>query len=140
VLLICVVCRWCKAVFYVCRHCWRGQAYCSAACRLCARKTSHRKAQRRYRQSAKGRRAHRLAENRRRRRKNQATLKNLDDQASTLSISVGMLTEKSASFLSATAASCHFCGRWGVVVSQFSRRPYGKPAYLETYDEKTVYR
>ena len=128
-LLISVICRFCKIAFCICRRCWRGQAYCSAACRISARRASHRQAQRRYRQSVKGRRAHCLAENSRRQRKNQPGLKNMDDQASTPEVSGDILTCRCAREMSFSAGGygyCHFCGRGGVIVSAFARRSYGK--------------
>jgi hypothetical protein len=107
---------------------------------LAARKAAHRTAQRRYRQSAKGRRAHCLAENRRRQRINHTALEKMDDQSSTLPPPKCMLALKSAPVLPGAAACCHFCGRWGIVVNKFPRRLYGKRVYLEAYDEKTIFR
>ncbi len=130
--LISVSCRWCKVIFCVCRCCWRGQAYCSSQCRKAARGASHRQAQRRYRQSAKGRRAHCLSENRRRHRKNQSAFKNMDDQPSTQGASGYMSVFKNAkdvSFLPDQHGYCHFCGRRGIIVSEFVRRRYGKGSY-----------
>ena len=53
-LLIKVKCRRCGTVFYVCRSCWRGQAYCSDKCRKANQREAHAEAQRRYRQTARG--------------------------------------------------------------------------------------
>ena len=128
-LLISVICRLCQTSFCVCRCCWRGQAYCSTACRITARRASHRRAQSRYRQTAKGRRAHCLAENNRRQRKNQTGLKNMDDQPSTSVASAYILVSSSAKNPSVSVGGygyCHFCGRWGVIVTAFARRGYGK--------------
>lgn len=61
-----VECGWCGLIFYLCRRYWRGQAYCCRECSALARRRSHWKAQKRYRRSAKGCEAHRLAERRRR--------------------------------------------------------------------------
>jgi hypothetical protein len=49
----------CGAIFLVCSHCDRGQAYCSLACRNLARKLQHRQANRRHQQSQEGRLDHR---------------------------------------------------------------------------------
>jgi len=64
---ITVVCRECGTGFGICRSCWRGQVYCSRACREAGKRRLHRQAQRRYRQTEKGKAAHREAERRRRR-------------------------------------------------------------------------
>jgi hypothetical protein len=63
--------------------CWRGQAYCCVKCRLAGRRNHHREAQRKYRQSEKGKKAHCEAENRRRHSQNQKKEKNMDDATST---------------------------------------------------------
>ena len=41
----------CSAVFYLCRHCDRGQRYCSSRCREKSRRLQRRQANRRYEQS-----------------------------------------------------------------------------------------
>jgi len=41
----------CSAVFYLCRHCDRGQRYCSSRCREKSRRLQRREANRRYEQS-----------------------------------------------------------------------------------------
>jgi hypothetical protein len=43
-------CRTCRAIFYVCRRCDRGQAYCSDACGVVSRARQVRDAKQRYRQ------------------------------------------------------------------------------------------
>ena len=92
--MISVVCQCCCTHFSICQSCWRGQAYCSDACRLSARRASHRKAQQRYRQTEKGKRAHRLAENRRRHAQ-RADQKNMDDPSSTPPLTVYKMAPKS---------------------------------------------
>jgi len=59
----------CNAVFWICRHCDRGQRYCSAVCRDQARRVQRRRANCRYQQSPEGRLDHcdRQREYRRRR-------------------------------------------------------------------------
>lgn len=49
----------CGAVFYLCRHCDRGQRYCSARCREKALRLQRREANRRHQQSPEGRADHR---------------------------------------------------------------------------------
>jgi hypothetical protein len=53
-------CRACTAVFCICRHCDRGQCYCSPACRQGARRQQRRAANRRHQRTEGGRRAHRI--------------------------------------------------------------------------------
>ena len=127
-LLLQIRCRWCRCFFYVCRACWRGQAYCCDPCRLAAKRDNHRKAQRRYRQSLKGKKAHREAENRRRHGWSKKSEKNMDDATSTGPVSRGIIR-----FMQAKnhiggrheGPQCHFCGSFGLVVDRFPRRGYG---------------
>jgi hypothetical protein len=53
------VCRGCHAVFWICRHCDRGQQYCRTQCRARARREQRRRANRRHQQSPYGREDHR---------------------------------------------------------------------------------
>lgn len=46
-------------VFYLCRHCDRGQRYCSSRCRKKARRLQRREANRRHQHSPEGRLDHR---------------------------------------------------------------------------------
>ncbi len=49
----------CRAVFYLCRHCYRGQRYCSRPCARLVRTEQLRLARRRYRRSPAGQATHR---------------------------------------------------------------------------------
>ena len=121
-------CRWCDLLFCVCRCCWRGQAYCCDQCRLAAKRKLHRQAQRRYRQTEKGKKAHRLAENRRRYSLSEKKQKNMDDASST-AISAWCMRivrdVRTLLFPVETPPRCHFCGSYGLVVNEFPRRGYG---------------
>ena len=121
-------CRWCDVEFCICRRCFRGQAYCSDGCRLSCRRKNHREAQRRYRQTEKGKKGHREAENRRRHGLTQKNRKNMDDQSSTALPTWCMRQVKAVKsrFLHmGTTVRCHFCGSPGLLVEHFPRRGYG---------------
>jgi len=49
----------CGKLFYLCRRCFRGQRYCSPACRQEVRRRQHRAASARYQGSPEGRSGHR---------------------------------------------------------------------------------
>jgi hypothetical protein len=128
-LLIEVCCHWCGRRFYVCRRCWRGQAYCSEECRELGKRRVHREAQRRYRQTPKGKRAHRQGENRRRHGWSKKREKKMDDPSSKGLAwwAIGFIVY--AYFLTVHARAlfdksrrCHFCGCKGRVVDRFPRR------------------
>ena len=122
-----IQCRWCDFLFCVCRRCWRGQAYCCDQCRRAAKLKSHRKAQRKYRQSEKGKKAHREAENRRRHGKNQNKQKNMDDATSTLGRkwAMALLNRfRNLNLHTHMGQRCHLCGVGGQIVSAFPRRGY----------------
>lgn len=114
-----IQCKRCDKVFYICSSCWRGQAYCSTCCRGAARRETHRKAQRKYRQTEKGKAAHRRQEKRRRLKKSKKTM---DDPPSTPTQPDDNLRIKSPDF----HPCCCFCGKSGPIVAQFPRRGYGK--------------
>jgi hypothetical protein len=88
----------------------------------------HREAQRRYRGTEKGKKAHRQAENRRRHGQNQNNRKNMDDAASTPGRTWDkekLTCKKSSGFFLITETECHFCEADGLIVSKFPRRGYG---------------
>lgn len=49
----------CRALFFICSHCDRGQSYCSPSCRSLSRLKQLRAARRRHQQSPEGRLDHR---------------------------------------------------------------------------------
>lgn len=118
-LLKAVSCRRCGRTFYICRSCWRGQAYCRDSCRHHSQREAHRLTQQRYRRTAKGREAHRQAE---RRRRIQVSEKTVADTSSTPAPARDRLPQKHPFIV----PCCHFCGGKGVVVAHFPRRGYGR--------------
>ena len=116
-----IQCKRCGIIFYVCHSCWRGQAYCCEFCRDTAQRESHRKAQDKYRQTEKGKIAHRRQEKERRLRNSQNSQKTVDDDTSTPSQPDDNLQVTSPS----SHPCCYFCGRKGLIVDQFPRRGYG---------------
>lgn len=117
VLLIRIDCRRCAQIFHVCRSCWRGQAYCCLECRLSAQREAHRKAQRKYRQTSKGKQTHRLQEKNRRLRQSKKTM----DDATT---NPNMIHDNILSKPVYTGSCCHFCGKTGHIVDFFPWREY----------------
>jgi len=118
-LLLQLQCRWCDLAFCICRRCFRGQAYCCDECQLFSRRKKHREAQRRYRQTEKGKKAHREAENRRRHGLSQKNQKNMDDPSST-ALPAGCMRQvkalKSRLLHMDTTVGCHFCGSPGLLM------------------------
>lgn len=51
-------CRACRALFFICSYCDRGQVYCSETCRQPARRAQLRQANRRHQQTPQARLAH----------------------------------------------------------------------------------
>ena len=128
VLLLQIRCRWCRCFFYVCRPCFRGQAYCCDPCRVAARRESRRKAQQRYRQTLKGKKAHREDENRRRHGWSKKSEKNMDDHTSIVlpSRCINRFMQTKNHILGHhESPRCQFCGSSGQIVAAFPRRGYG---------------
>ena len=128
VLLILIQCRWCDFHFCICRSCFRGQAYCCDECRCAGKRKNHRKAERKYRQTQKGKKNHCESENRRRHGNTQRKPKNMDDATSTARRPWAMkiVTRiKSCTWRIDLRPFCHFCGIRGRIVEMFPRRGYG---------------
>lgn len=130
VLLKLIYCRRCSLEFFVCHSCWRGQAYCSEACRQAAHKEAHCMAQRKYRQTEKGKEAHRQQEKRRRLRNSKKTV---DDASST----PGLIHDNVPESMTVTITCCRFCGETGQIVDHFPRRGYG--GRYESIDLPSIY-
>ena len=139
-----ICCGWCGGFFCVCWSCWRGQAYCSDECIIAGRRRAHREAQRRYRQTQRGREAHREAECRRRKR---LTKKIMDDRGSTpiftgckMQSSYMESTIRVRNFFEraglGTKGHCHFCGSSGTIVDRFPRRGYSSSNYRAKMTQK----
>lgn len=61
------ICLLCRAQFYICKSCYRGQRYCSRECSRISRFFKCKSYRKRHRQSLEGRLDHRDAERNRRR-------------------------------------------------------------------------
>ena len=138
VLLLEIECRWCGTRFCLCRRCWRGQVYCCEKCRKTAKRQAHQEAQRRYRRTERGRKAHREAEKRRRVGLCKESQEIVDDTGTTppvrgLTLHYGSLKACSEwAFASGyRVGRCQVCGSWGIIVERFPRRGYGKRSRWE---------
>lgn len=128
----------CGVMFFICRRCYRGQAYCSTQCRHKTRQQQRRKANRRYQQDPEVGQDHcdRQREYRKRLCESRVT-----DQSSLIEHSWGSIYEPLAAIQAASPPEeesvdapkvtrlerfsriiCHICGRWGQWISAFIRR------------------
>ena len=134
----------CRAVFFLCAHCDRGQRYCSFACRAQARLRQRRCANRRHQQSPEGRLDHRDRQRQYRQRRAQRALQaRVTDQGS---LSIAFSASSSCGPAEATPAEvpasagvavrprwpetrpgrwlrCRICGRLGRFIDPFPRIP-----------------
>ena len=127
-LLLSIQCRWCEFYFCICRRCFRGQVYCSDECRRAGQLIIKRKAQRKYRQTEKGKKNHREDENRRRHGLSIKNQKNMDDAPSTVlpTWCIALLLWVQNRFFAYKAVpQCRFCNVGGHIVHIFPRRGYG---------------
>ena len=119
-----IVCKRCGNIFHVCQSCWRGQAYCSDACRTAAKSKAHRKSQQKYSRTENGKKVRALGASRRR---NLArSEKNVADTSST---PVCDHVKKNHPGSTTLLPHCVFCGKTGSIVDHFPRRSYGKRHY-----------
>ena len=117
VLLKEIQCKFCYTLFYLCRSCYRGHIYCSNECRKQAEIEAHRKAQSKYRTSEKGRIVNKIAQRQRRIKTNKKTVA---DRGSIKPIENDILNPTIIN----SKAKCHFCGKKGIIISEFPRRGY----------------
>lgn len=133
-LIIQIACRCCGTFFNLCRSCFRGQAYCSEKCRISRQRQLHKEAQKKYRQTEKGKKFHQEAEKQRRIRRRS---KNVDDEGSTTKPDVicclpGYIISALQKVISYAlkgvedTGTCHLCGKNGTLCYKFPRRGYGK--------------
>ena len=130
----------CRATFYLCPHCDRGQRYCSLNCRNQARLHQRRSANRRHQQSPEGRLDHR---DRQREYRSRRAQRRVTDQGSLLIVSSSSserglievtpveIAPKSGSTLfprwpekrPGVSLYCRVCSRPGRFVDPFPRIP-----------------
>jgi hypothetical protein len=130
----------CRAMFFLCSHCDRGQRYCSLACRQQARLHQHRSANRRYQQSLEGRLDHRDRQRQYRERRCRARVTDQGSLSSTYSASFPCGAVEATSADAAKPATavlfppwpenrpgvrlcCRVCGRVGRFIDQFPPIP-----------------
>ncbi len=64
-----IKCPICRIYFSICASCFRGHRYCSNGCSSSARKRSKNMASKRYRATSQGKKTHRIAQDRHRKKK-----------------------------------------------------------------------
>ena len=115
VLLIELVCNYCKLRFNICRKCYRGHLYCSDSCRREAQMKAHRKTQSQYRTSNKGREAHSRNEKKRRMGKINKTMADTSTNTPPLRVILYPIVQN-------RRPRCSFCGVYGKIVVVFPHR------------------
>ncbi len=128
--LLVLPCHCCGLVFLLCSRCYRGHRYCCSKCRTAARRQAAREAQRRYRQTDKGKKAHCDAEKRRRmgrteERKGKGMITETPVKCCVPAVMYA-LSVIDAGIRTGEKGHCHFCGCPGVTVNKFSRTYAGK--------------
>jgi hypothetical protein len=125
----------CRAVFWICKHCDRGQRYCGSACRTEARLNQRRRANRRHQHSPEGRLDHRDRQREYRRRVRVTDQRSLSITFPALSRSEGTTATAACTSSSATFRQsgpeqrllpflrCIVCGRSGRFVDPYSQTP-----------------
>ena len=122
----------CAAVFYLCRHCDRGQSYCSFRCREKALRLQRRQANRRHQQSPEGRQDHRDRQrDYRQRQRERVTDKSSLPDSPRVSLSLRRHPEPRAALVPEGGSSppaklpagwvvCQICGRQGPWLNSFA--------------------
>ncbi len=117
----------CRVLFFICSYCYRGQVYCSQACRQPARRQQRREANRRHQETLRGRIAHSRRQQAYRLRRPRACYQRgenkVTDHSSQAPLRVRPSRRESSFYLMSTNVSlprpnrgllvCRFCGRQG---------------------------
>lgn len=120
-----LVCHCCGQIFYLCSHCYRGHKYCSKLCKTSAQRAAHREAQKRYRETEKGKKAH--CESEKRRRLGKAAKGRFKKVGEMLVRCCKSAVEKAKTKIETVLenpdaeACCHFCHCHGRIVQKFNR-------------------
>ncbi len=128
----------CGVMFFICRPCYRGQAYCSDECRYESRRHQRQKANRRYQQDPEVRRDHR---DRMREYRKQLHASRVTDQSSIIDCGSGSICGPLVKVVPETPPAeklhdqpkaiwrerfnriiCIICGRVGKLVAALIRR------------------
>lgn len=109
-------------MFLICRPCYHGHVYCSKECRERGYKKNHAKAQKKYRQSEKGKEYRKEAAKKYRYQK--WLNRNESVKTNKLISNIAPILSKAPFQVAKCKTRCHFCGREGIVVKEFSPRWY----------------
>jgi len=134
----------CRAPFWICRFCYRGQRYCGERCRIKTRRVQRREANRRHQQDPDGRLDHRDRQRAYRLRRIEARVTDQSSNASSASATIGRpisppmtdgtldraeegVDAKPSPALWARrslrgSVCCNVCGRLGRFIDPFGRR------------------
>lgn len=109
------LCQRCRIQVVICRHCDRGQIYCSDSCSNAARSEALRASGRRYQQSSAGRFKHAARALRYRQRRNKVTHQGStapaqDDLLAANSVPDPYQHDSKPLPTSQSEVHCHFCG------------------------------
>ncbi len=128
-----IICDCCSRIFFVCRKCYRGQAYCSVKCQEAGYREKHRERQKKYQNSEKGKKTRSRAGKRRRKGLKKGT--GVFISLMKTCVCLMMLfspADKNCKKNNKDAERCELCSicekEEGRAVETFPRRPYGKTA------------
>jgi len=118
-------CHCCGKIFCLCSSCYRGHRYCCDPCRIAAQNKANREAQKRYRRTEKGKKAHREAERRRRMRRTKkwimGKVRTVQVECCSTAVEAARSVIRKGTELGKTA-QCHFCQQYGEIVNKFIRK------------------
>jgi len=117
-----ILCRCCGKIFYMCRACYRGHVYCSLKCRIAGYLQKHREAQKKYRNTKKGKSNHRENEKKRRKKNGKKLTEKIVNCMGSAIQSMFEAIFKIKKINEDKKEKCQKCGKKGKVISEFRDR------------------
>jgi len=123
-----IYCKCCGCVFYICQSCYKGHQYCSQECKESGYRENHRKAQKRYQESTRGKKNRSKAAKKRRigKKKREGLYRKLMKTCICIMMLFTKNKNKNIETGDNKVEKCKLCGKEGIIVEKFPIRSYKK--------------
>jgi len=134
-LLLKIYCGCCGKVFSICRCCHRGHKYCCDECRIIGFRQVHLEAQKKYRQTPKGKKQHSESEKRRRLRKKRKGKLTAVTHKICMCLAMVLKSLFQEGDGGQKTGHCLMCSAEGKIVDEFPSRAYGRVCHISQVEK-----